>query len=161
METTDKAAGGTEEVIQAKVEIERHGYPVEVVVAEFRGRVDRPQLAAKIAALLELEVAEIAAELEKPECLHPEHHHGKLRLTCIDLHFETESKKHHFPASSTWERVHIWGCKKFKVADNACANLELRLDGPKGPVLNESNPIGRREGCTEVWMVKPGPEKNG
>jgi hypothetical protein len=161
METVHIPVGGESEVIQAKVEIERHGHPVEVVTVEFRGTVDRPQLAAKIATLFELEAAEIAAELEEPECLHPEHHHGKLKLTCVDLHFETESKKHHFPGSSTWERVHLWGCKKFKVAENACANLELRLGGPKGPVLNESNPIDHRGGCTEVWMVKPGPEKNG
>lgn len=161
METDNKHAEDAPETFLASVEIERYGCPVERVDVEFRGTVDRLQLAAKIAAILELDAEEIAAELEKPECLSPERHHGRLKLTCIDLHFETESKMHHFLPSATWERVHLWGCKKFKVADNACANLELRLGGPKGPALNESNPIGHRDDCTAVWMVKPGPEKNG
>jgi hypothetical protein len=147
--------------IEVRVELERHGLPVEVVTMEFEGAVSRPELAKKIAALLELEAEEILTELSKPECLHPEHNHGKLKLVCIDLHFETESAKYHFLSTSRWERVHHWGCKKFRVASAACTNLELHSGSPQGPALNESKPIGHHEGCMTIWLVKPGPEKNG
>lgn len=143
------------------VELERAGLPVEHVTATFEGRVDHQALAAKIAALLELETAEILAELSDPGVLHPEQHHGKLKLACIDLHFETDSKRHHFPEKAKWERVHNWGCKKFNVGQAACTNLELRKGTPTGPALNENKEIGRYDGCLTVWMVKPGPEPHG
>lgn len=143
------------------VELVRAERAPEVVTIEFDGPVHHPAVAAKIAEVLELEAAEILAEITKPEVLHPEKHQGRLHLVCIDLHFETESKKHHFLPTSKWERVHQWGCHKFHVAADACANLELHSGSPKGPVLNESKEIGRHEGCLVVWLVKPGPEKNG
>ena len=152
---------GNIETIEVRVRLERHGLPAEEVTVAFEGAINKPILAQKIAAVLELEAEEILAELSNPECLHPEHHHGKLKLACIDLHFETESGKHHFLASATWGRVHRWGCKKFRVASDACANLELHSGSPKGPVLNEAKHIGHHEGCREVWLVKPGPEPNG
>jgi hypothetical protein len=151
----------TLEKIDVRVELVRHGLPVETVTVGFEGLVNRPELAQKIAAVLELEAEEILTELSKPECLHPEHHHGRLELVCIDLHFETDSAKHHFFSTAKWERVHRWGCKKFKIATDACANLELHSGSPEGPALNESKSIGKHEGCTQVWLVKPGPEKNG
>lgn len=150
-----------EEKILVNVDLERDGHPTESVSLEFVGHVDRPEVARKIAALLEVEAVEILEELANPEVLHPEHHHGKLRLACVDLHFESQSGRHHFPRSATWARVHQWGCKHFNVSANVAANLELHRDLPTGPVLNEAKKIGHLEGCVTVWMVKPGPERNG
>lgn len=149
------------ERIVTSIELLRADQAPEVVTIEFDGPVHRPTIAAKIAGLLELEAAEILNELSKPEVLHPEKHHGRLHLVCIDLHFETEEKKQHFLLTAKWERVHQWACRKFHVATDACANLELHSGSPRGPVLNESKEIGRHEGCIVVWLVKPGPEKNG
>jgi hypothetical protein len=153
--------GADSEKIQVQVELERRGLPTETVTIAFVGTVNRPELAQKIAAILELDAEEILEELSNPETLHPEHHRGKLKLVCIDLHFESDAAKHHFLASAKWERVHRWGCKKFKVASDACANLELHSGSAAGPALNESKPIGHHEGCMDVWLVKPGPENNG
>lgn len=149
------------EMIEAIVEIERNGRPLEKVTVEFKGRIDHPELARKIAAVLDLEAEEIAAVLAEPEHFHHDRHHGHLKLVCIDLHFETESIEHHFLPSAKWERVHRWGCKKFKIASDACANLELHSGAADGPALNEAKPIGHHEGCLSVWLVKPGPERNG
>jgi hypothetical protein len=150
-----------EEKITAKVDLERHGQPTESVSIAFIGQVDRPEVARKIATLLELEAAEILEELSNPDVLHPKHHHGKLKLACVDLHFESQSARHHFLRSATWARVHQWGCKRFRVSADVAANLELHRDSPTGPVLNEAKKIGHVEGCASVWMVKPGPERNG
>jgi len=149
------------ERIAVSVELLRAERAPEVVTIEFDGPVHHPKIAAEIAAILELDAAEILNELSNPQVLHPEKHHGSLHLVCIELHFETEEKKHHFLPTAKWERVHQWGCEKFRVATDACANLELHSGGPKGPVLNESKEIGRHQGCMVVWLVKPGPEKNG
>jgi hypothetical protein len=88
-------------------------------------------------------------------------HRWKHRRTCINLHFETEAKEHKFPVSATWARVHHWGCEKFHIPHDLCANLELRLGSPTGPALNEKKQIGHHPGCEVVWLVKPGPEPNG
>lgn len=145
-----------------KIALKRVGAPVEIIEVEYGGNLTHPEVARKLAEVLELEAEELLAVLtENPDVLDQHRRHCHLEVTCIDLHFETESKMHRFPARSKWERVHRWGCKKFKVATDACANLELRDGGPKGPVLNESKPIGHHEGCLNVWLVKPGPEPNG
>jgi hypothetical protein len=91
-------------------------------------------------------------------------HHGhrwKHRRVCIDLHFEADEKRHHFPTCAKWAAVHRWGCHHFRVAPDLCANLELREGEPKGPVLNEQQPIGIFHGCKTIWLVKPGPEPYG
>lgn len=92
----------TLEKIDVRVELVRHGLPVETVTVGFEGVVNRRELAQKIAAILELEAEEVLTALSNPECLHPEHHHGRVELVCIDLHFETESAKHHFLSSAKW-----------------------------------------------------------
>jgi hypothetical protein len=152
---------GPSEKIVVRLEVEREGRPAETITEEFEGAIDRPRLAGKVASILELEAEEILEELSKPECFHPERHHGTLKLVCVDLHFETEEKRHHFLPKAKWERVHRWGCKYFRIAVDACANLELHSGSPEGPVLNESKEIGHHRGCLHVWLVKPGPEKNG
>jgi hypothetical protein len=149
------------EKIEVRIDLERHGLPVETFVIGYEGMVDRPELAQRIAANLELEAEDILRELSNPECLDPEHHRGRLKLTCIDLHFETDSRRHHFLPSAKWERVHRWGCKTFKIATSACTNLEMHTGSPEGPELNESKPVGNSASCMEVWLVKPGPEKYG
>jgi hypothetical protein len=80
---------------------------------------------------------------------------------CVDLRFETESLTHRFAAKAKWKRVHRFGCKRFEVPNDACANLELREGAPDGPALNENAEIGSFTGCKTVWLVKPGPEPNG
>jgi hypothetical protein len=160
-QTEHGTSGGPLEKIVVRLEIDREGQPIEVVTAEFEGAVNRPELAGKIASILELEAEEILEELSKPECLHPERHHGTLKLVCVDLHFETEAKRHHFLPNAKWSRVHAWGCKHFRIAVDACANLELHSGSPEGPALNEAKEIGHHHGCMDVWLVKPGPEKNG
>lgn len=88
-------------------------------------------------------------------------HRARLRRVCLDLHFETEEKRHLFPVRAHWRRVHRWGCREFNVGRDACANLELHESAPTGPALNEAVPIGHFSGCKVVWLVKPGPEPNG
>jgi len=103
-------------------------------------------------------------ELQRHQTLAACAHHGnrwRHRRVCIDLHFEADEKRHHFPARAKWSRVHRWGCEHFRVGTDLCANLELREGGPKGPVLSENLPIGHFHGCKVVWLVKPGPEPYG
>lgn len=88
-------------------------------------------------------------------------HKWRHRRVCIDLHFESEEAKHHFPARAPWGRVHRWGCEHFDVPKDACANLELHEGSPTGPVLNDRTHIGYHKGCKTVWLVKPGPEPYG
>ncbi|MBZ5631464.1 MAG: hypothetical protein LAO06_21630 [Acidobacteriia bacterium] len=88
-------------------------------------------------------------------------HRWRHRRVCIDLHFESEEARHTFPARATWSVVHKWGCHRFQVPHDACANLELHEASPKGPVLNDHVQIGDFKGCKTAWLVKPGPEPYG
>ena len=88
-------------------------------------------------------------------------HRVRHRRACIDLRFETEHIEHQFPVNGTWGLVHRFGCDKFEVSGDACANLELREGSETGPALNEKMRIGQFTGCKTVWLVKPGPEPNG
>lgn len=83
------------------------------------------------------------------------------RRVCVELHFETDTVVHLFPAAGTWALVHRFGCRKFEVPHDACANLELHEGSPTGPALNDKVRIGVFPGCKTVWLVKPGPEPNG
>ena len=84
-----------------------------------------------------------------------------LRRVCLELHFESDSKRAWFPTRAKWSRVHRWACHAFDIASDACAHLELREGSPTGPALNERQEIGPHAGCEIVWLVKPGPEPNG
>ncbi len=161
-EDSTKPSPAVGEELAITIEVKRHGSPVEVIRIETEGDLSHRELAPKLAALLALEAEELIAEFEHaPGCYEPERRRGKLQLVCIDVHFETEQAAHHFVARSTWARVHRWACRKFRIAADAAANLELRDGAPTGPVLNESRPVGHHEGCRAVWLVKPGPEPNG
>ncbi len=85
----------------------------------------------------------------------------KVHAACVEVHFESEEHRHHFPVEARWSRVHRWACRHFTIAHDACANLELRLGSQDGPLLNERKEIGRHSDCVVVWLVKPGPEPNG
>lgn len=89
--------------------------------------------------------------------------HRVLRFhrVCINVHFETDSAYHWFPSQARWALVHRWACRHFAVANDACANLELRKSSFSGPPINERQAIGSDEDCREVWLVKPGAEQNG
>lgn len=89
------------------------------------------------------------------------HQKIKVRKTCVEGHFESEVESHHFPANAPWAVVHRWGCRKFDVANDACANLELRAGSSTGAPINEHDKIGESQACKPVWLVKPGPEPNG
>lgn len=156
-----KAAGASETVI-VTVEVQRHGRPVETIEVECDVAAATPQLPQKLAELLALEVGELVEELAGSDRAqdHGGHRH-KLKLECIDVHFETESAVHHFPARTKWSRVHRWACSRFRIAADIAANLELRDGSPEGVALNESGQIGEFSGCRSVWLVKPGPEANG
>jgi hypothetical protein len=85
----------------------------------------------------------------------------RIRVSCIDIHFEGERIRRRFPSRWSWSGVHRWGCHHFRVAEDACANLELRNGSATGPALNEGLTIGPVRGCRVVWLVKPGPEPYG
>jgi hypothetical protein len=151
-----------EGVIALTIELHMKGVPPEVIEIEYEGDLTHHGLAHRLAEMLELEADELLHELnQKPHTADHEHRHCHVELVCVDIHFETEGAMHKFLATSTWERVHRWGCKHFKVASDACANLELHEGTPKGPALNETKPICHLPGCQTVWLVKPGPERNG
>jgi hypothetical protein len=161
-EDNAKLSSAVEEELAITIEVKRHGSPVEVIRIECEEDLSHRDLAPKLAALLAVEAEELVAEFEHdPGCYDPEKRHGKLQLVCIDVHFETEQAAHHFLARSKWAHVHRWACRKFKIAADVAANLELRDGAPTGSILNESKPIGHHEGCRVVWLVKPGPEPNG
>jgi hypothetical protein len=154
------------------VEIEQDGEEIRVV------EIDVPTEEVELAAFLEpvaaksgIPVEELVLDLgvadlqfeprsKVSECL-KHGHRWRHRRVCIELHFESENVDQHFPARSTWGRVHLWGCHHFDVPHDACANLELHEGTPAGPVLNDLKQIGRHKGCKTVWLVKPGPEPYG
>jgi hypothetical protein len=150
------------EAVIVTVELHRHGAPVETIKIECDGQPTHRHLAEKLAAVLALEAEELVEEFTEQDG-GPEHrhHHSKIKLECIEIRFETEAASHHFLARTRWKRVHHWSCKKFKIASDVSANLELRDGSPEGPPLNEAKPIGDIKGCRTVWLVKPGPEPNG
>jgi hypothetical protein len=126
-------------------------------------------LAAKVAADLDEPIADILADFGSngsavaadTPALDVLHGCVKVQRVCVELHFETETITHRFSPKAQWERVHLFGCKKFKVAEDACANLELHDGTVDGPALNERQAIGSFKGCRTIWLVKPGPEPNG
>lgn len=89
------------------------------------------------------------------------HHHIRVHRVCVEVFVEGEPAKRKFPEAARWARVHRWACRKFTVAPDACANLEMHLDTPDGPLVNERKQIGHHDGCVKVWLVKPGAEPNG
>jgi hypothetical protein len=152
----------TAEMVTVTVELHRHGSPVETITIECDAERTHHHLAEQLAEVLTLGVEELVEEFaSEQEIYDRQRHHCKLKLECIDVHFETESAIHHFPSRAKWKHVHYWACRKFKIAKDVSANLELRDGSPEGPVLNESKHIGHFEGCRTVWLVKPGPEPNG
>jgi len=125
---------------------------------------DRITETAKVDGHTALEVALGAAPVDESRCLRDvtfRHREIKLHRVCVEVHFETESAQHWFPAQGHWANVHRWACKTFMVAHDACANLELRDGAVDGPPINERNDIGHADECKVVWLVKPGPEPNG
>jgi hypothetical protein len=93
--------------------------------------------------------------------LHFRHPEVRAHRQCVTIYFEGEELQHKFPTKATWAQVHRLGCRKFNIAADACANLELHLHTIDGPVVNERKQIGQHNDCIEVWLVKPGSEPNG
>lgn len=115
-----------------------------------------------------ISVLQMALASERPldegaivESLSFKHHHVRAHRVCVEVFVEGEPAKHMFPESTRWERVHHWACHRFGIAPDSCANLEMHLNTPDGPLLNERKAIGHQDGCITVWMVKPGSEQNG
>jgi len=153
---------GTEEAVVVTIEVHRHGRPVESVRVECDVEPTHKHLAEKLASVLALGTEELVEEfVAEAEGYDAKRHEGRLKLDCVDVHFESESAIHHFPAHAKWKHVFLWACKHFKIAHDASANLELREGSPDGPAINEAKHIGRFEGCKTAWLIKPGPERNG
>jgi hypothetical protein len=89
------------------------------------------------------------------------HHHLRVHRVCVEVIVEGEPAKRKFPETARWARVHRWACRKFEIAPDSCANLEMHLNTPDGPVVNERKAIGHHDDCVKVWLVKPGAEPNG
>lgn len=161
-----------EDYMTVVVEIEQDGGELRVVELEFNDQ-EAPLIAmlAPIAERTGIPVEELILDIgvgnvqfhrdsKLGECL--QHgHRWRHRRVCVDMHFESEQARHFFPARATWAHVHRWGCHRFDVPKDACANLELHEGSPSGPVLNDRIHIGRHKGCKVVWLVKPGPEPYG
>ena len=153
------------------VNIEEDGVVVRTLEYDLGESDSVEQLAERVAADIDADLDDVlvdlgfdGVELKKEDRL-GDVLKGDRRLrhrrVCIDLHFESESVTRRFSPNTRWRRVHRFGCRKFDVANDACANLELHEDDPKGPALNEAVEIGSFTGCKTVWLVKPGPEPNG
>lgn len=150
------------EAVTVTVELHKHGSAVETIKIECDAEPTHHHLAEKLAEVLTIGVEELVEEFAaEQEIYDASRHHCRLKLECIDVHLESESATHHFPARAKWKNISHWACKKFRIAKDASANLELRDGSAEGPALNESKRIGRFEGCRTVWLVKPGPEPNG
>jgi len=157
--------------MKVALELEEQGKVVRSVEVEAADHETISVIAQRFAEALGLQPDELLEDLSiDGKHVRPDHslrecnghgRHFRHRRVCIDLHFETEEARHHFPAKARWARVHEWGCKKFTVAHDACANLELHEGSPDGPALNEDKEIGHFADCKVVWLVKPGPEPNG
>lgn len=153
------------------IEVEENGAISKSAECEASSDDTVEVIVTKLAGQLGIEAEEILTDLgtdgvtfEKhvPVREYIQHGHRWLhRRVCIKLHFETEKAVHYFPSRAHWARVHRWGCDRFDVAHDACANLELREGTETGPALNEALRIGVFLGCKIVWLVKPGPEQNG
>jgi hypothetical protein len=154
------------------VEIEQGEQEIRCIEVEvIAGDAELATFLQPVADKLEIPVEELLLDLGVGETqFHPHSkvseclRHGprwRHRRVCIDLHFESEEAKQHFPARATWSRVHHWGCNHFKVPHDICPNLELHQGTPAGPVLNDRTHIGHHKGCETVWLIKPGPEPYG
>lgn len=130
--------------------------PIQILAAQLAADLDEP-----IADILEDFGSNGAAATATAPAIEFLHGCVKLRRLCLELHFETETVTHRFSPRAKWERVHLFGCNKFGVAEDACANLELHDGSADGPALNERQEIGSFKGCRTVWLVKPGPEPSG
>jgi hypothetical protein len=124
------------------LDIEENGQVVRSIEADADEHDNIGVVAPRFAAALGLELEELLEDLSVdgkqldhrdrvPDC-NGHGHHLRHRRVRINLHFETESHEHRFPARAKWARVHHWGCKHFHVAHDACANLELH-DGAIPP----------------------------
>jgi hypothetical protein len=154
------------------IEIEEHEQELRLIEAEVA--TEEVELSAFLRSIAEksgVSAEELALDLgvgevhfqpnaRLAECL-KHGHRWRHRRVCIDLHFESEQALHSFPAGGTWALVHKWGCHRFDVSHDACANLELHEGSAKGPVLNDRVQIGHHRERKTVWLVKPGPEPYG
>ncbi len=148
---------------QLVVEVEEDGQILQTVTVE---GADADALASNVSEQLNIDLDEImegyANEIGSDAGKDSgKGHKIRIRRVCVELHFESHNQRHNFLSKSKWSRVHRWGCRKFTIAQDACANLELHENTPDGAVLNENKQIGSFKGCKPVWLVKPGPEQNG
>jgi hypothetical protein len=142
--------------MKIEIEVEEKGEVVRTVSGDALLSESLEAVLRRVAPELDVDVDELLANPAADDkiCV-------RLHRVCIELHFETETVTEFFPAGGTWELVHRFGCRKFEVPHDACANLELHEGSPTGPALNDRVRIGAFQGCKTVWLVKPGPEPNG
>lgn len=153
------------------VDLEQDGGVVKTAECEIAAGATVAEVAQLVGPQFDISAEEIAMDLGVNGAAFDAHHrvenclhHGnrwRHRRTCVAIHFESEDARHHFPASAPWAVVHRWACDHFRVAKDACANLELHEGAADGPVINESKKIGHHPECLAVWLAKPGPEPFG
>ena len=153
------------------VELEQDGGVVRTAECEVAQSATVAEVAQLVGPKLDIAVEEIVMDLGVNGASFEAHRrvedcmrHGnrwRHRRTCVAIHFESEDIQHHFPARAQWAVVHHWACNHFRVAKDACANLEFHEGAPDGPAINEDKMIGHFPGCITVWLVKPGPEPFG
>jgi hypothetical protein len=151
---------------EINIEDQRRSVPIVVAAnTTVRELIDQIETEANIDGLSIIEMAlESDASLDDAitiDTLRFKHDHFQVHRVCVEVYVEGEPARHHFPITARWAHVHRWACRKFTVAPDACANLEMHLGKIDGPLVNERKAIGHHEGCVEVWLVKPGPEPNG
>jgi len=157
--------------MRIQIDVEESGVIVRSAEEEVAPDETIEAIVKRIAPKLEIEAEELMEELrtdgvafEKDmvagDCMRHGHRWRHQRV-CIDFHFESEHLVYHFSPANRWAQVHRFGCHRFEIPRDACANLELHKGSPDGPALNENSRIGRLSGCEMIWLVKPGPEPNG
>lgn len=158
-------------MVKLEIAVEESGAVAHTLVREVAPEQTVTEVARSIAEEIGVSLEEALADLyeneellkqDAPICECAKHtHHWRLKLVCVEIHFETEVARHLFSAQAKWEQVHRWAVRHFQIAADVSANLELHRDTPTGPMLNERAAIGHFKGCLDVWLVKPGPENNG
>ena len=117
---------------EINIEDQRRSVPIIVAAnATVRELIDRIETDANIDGLSIVEMAlDSDASLDGAitiDTLRFKHDHLQVHRVCVEVYVEGEPARHHFPITARWAHVHRWACRKFTVAPDACANLEMHI----------------------------------
>lgn len=158
--------------MQITIDIDNTSSPSKSVTVEADGHERVDAVVFRALTALGIDPSEFTADIGIDDIsFEPKDHvkdcirHGqrwRCRQVCVDINYQSESAiRHFFNPKHTWQNVHEWACKHFRVAAAVCKDLELFAGSSTGPALNENLPIGASSECKIVWLAKPGPELNG